>query len=845
MKKRFLSIALALTLAASLAAPASAEGEIETQESAGAPPAVFDVYIEVGDNEPMLFTSYTGTDMRRMAINRNKDKNKLKYSSMSYSGAAGRIVTEYITLDDFLDQVGEDTGTLCFGSGDYWIMGPDYTQDPAYSDYSKKQLMFNWYSYDSVVGTERYYYPNWDSGDDSDPVAVPAVIGLKSYGDSSGMSDELLDMYTGSADYLWAYVLYYGQTDVNQITYSTFYRQQEQAVIRYDESAPANETVLDLLGDKLAEAERLLENTVVGSSSDSVAQGKFWVTQAVYSALEAEVEKAGGIGEDATNGSAYAALLSLESECSAFAAARRSGMKSGFFWYTDNDSTTYTISNVQQLIELGQIVSGTAVDASTQESIAQDSFYGKTVVLGCDIAAGGARINIGNDVYSFDGTFDGRGYEITGISATYTSGGSRGLFGSIGENGVVKNFTLTGSVGVKNQASYIGGVAGRNAGTIESVRCMVDVASPRSSLAGGIAGENSGTIRDCLYVGEVEADSAFGALAGKNSGGISGCLNASALPTAGENEADGSITACIASQAVIAEKNGGSISGCYTLGSSPVSEQVSGGVMESVYYVGSGAYEGATGVSGASELCSEAVLKALEPFDSFVGVESGLPCLGWQKIYSVYYELMLDGNTMDPAQAGEYLPVIRPENPTALKYSDGKPVADTERVFAGWYSDKERRSEYDFAALAESDITLYAAWKDPDGKNVRVLRINTIRVSEDGAKSSTETFFCSVGETYSYKAERFDNYVGPTDMVTGVMADSDVTVELYYYRFGDVNRDGRINALDAMLVLRTAASLTTPDAQQLGLADTDGNGSISSDDALRILMYSVGKIDSI
>jgi len=57
---------------------------------------------------------------------------------------------------------------------------------------------------------------------------------------------------------------------------------------------------------------------------------------------------------------------------------------------------------------------------------------------------------------------------------------------------------------------------------------------------------------------------------------------------------------------------------------------------------------------------------------------------------------------------------------------------------------------------------------------------------------------------------------------------------------GDVNRDGRLNAADAVLTLHIAAGLTTPTPKQLVDADMDGNGRIESLDAICILHRAVG-----
>ncbi len=61
----------------------------------------------------------------------------------------------------------------------------------------------------------------------------------------------------------------------------------------------------------------------------------------------------------------------------------------------------------------------------------------------------------------------------------------------------------------------------------------------------------------------------------------------------------------------------------------------------------------------------------------------------------------------------------------------------------------------------------------------------------------------------------------------------------YYtpYTLGDVNNDGSINSLDALMALKIAAKLDTPTERQRLAADVTGDGSVSSTDALQILKY--------
>ena len=64
------------------------------------------------------------------------------------------------------------------------------------------------------------------------------------------------------------------------------------------------------------------------------------------------------------------------------------------------------------------------------------------------------------------------------------------------------------------------------------------------------------------------------------------------------------------------------------------------------------------------------------------------------------------------------------------------------------------------------------------------------------------------------------------------------------YTLGDVNEDGKINSVDALLNLQASVGKITLSASAKLAADVNLDGTVNSVDALRILQYSVGKITS-
>lgn len=95
---------------------------------------------------------------------------------------------------------------------------------------------------------------------------------------------------------------------------------------------------------------------------------------------------------------------------------------------------------------------------------------------------------------------------------------------------------------------------------------------------------------------------------------------------------------------------------------------------------------------------------------------------------------------------------------------------------------------------------------------------------------------CSCGEEVDAIVESCED-TDSDGLCDGCMAQLEKTVTL-----GDVNLDGIIDAEDAGLVLRVVARLEVPIDETM--ADVDGNGRITAVDAMLILCYAQGQIDT-
>lgn len=62
-------------------------------------------------------------------------------------------------------------------------------------------------------------------------------------------------------------------------------------------------------------------------------------------------------------------------------------------------------------------------------------------------------------------------------------------------------------------------------------------------------------------------------------------------------------------------------------------------------------------------------------------------------------------------------------------------------------------------------------------------------------------------------------------------------------KYGDLNNDNEVNALDALIALKIAVGKQKADAAMMKLADVDGNGKVNANDALLMLKKAVNRID--
>lgn len=120
---------------------------------------------------------------------------------------------------------------------------------------------------------------------------------------------------------------------------------------------------------------------------------------------------------------------------------------------------------------------------------------------------------VGNSFQTYNGTFDGQGYSITGLNAS-------SLFGGIGESATVKNLQLV-DVKLNESSGATAGIVVNNYGTI--MACSMTGEISAYSYTSGIANFNLGTIVACWFSGTLKENEGYGIVA-FNYGTITACF---------------------------------------------------------------------------------------------------------------------------------------------------------------------------------------------------------------------------------------------------------------------------------------------------------------------------------
>ena len=187
----------------------------------------------------------------------------------------------------------------------------------------------------------------------------------------------------------------------------------------------------------------------------------------------------------------------------------------------EGDEKTISVSSAEDLLTLS-------------ESCKLDTWSdGLTVELEADVSLEGVAFS---PIASFGGTFHGNGHTISGLSLS--EGLSlAGLFQRVQKDARIEDLNVSGTVKASSTCEAAGGLAGRNAGTIENCSFSGNVAG--SSTTGGLVGQNTadGLIRNSSSNGAVTGTKMTGGVAGENRGKIVSCTNGAYVNTVSGDQA--------------------------------------------------------------------------------------------------------------------------------------------------------------------------------------------------------------------------------------------------------------------------------------------------------------------
>lgn len=186
----------------------------------------------------------------------------------------------------------------------------------------------------------------------------------------------------------------------------------------------------------------------------------------------------------------------------------------GYFIQDDGSYTVYTANGLKEWAE----------------AVQTDPTLNITLTADIDLT-GETWTPIGSGFSSntgYQGTFDGQGHSITGLSITTNSAGGQNatLFDYIGSDGTVKNLQVEVNYNVQ-QNGAAGGIAYTNYGTITACSVKGDITA-NSDAVGGIASINNGSIIGCWYNGQLEGHNStggtpMGGIAFFNDGSVAAC----------------------------------------------------------------------------------------------------------------------------------------------------------------------------------------------------------------------------------------------------------------------------------------------------------------------------------
>lgn len=184
-------------------------------------------------------------------------------------------------------------------------------------------------------------------------------------------------------------------------------------------------------------------------------------------------------------------------------------VKADIRWYESAGAEkNYVLKSADELMGFCLLANG-SIDGVSK------NFNGWTLSLGNNIDLENSEWK---PIPRFAGAFDGKGYEITGLSVNYTGGDfnskTAGMFEKLVSPGQILNLAVSGSVQADGKINYVGGIVGTTESGSEIRFCRSNIAvkvdaanSTTNGMAyGGVTGKVQGAISNCLNEGTITVD---------------------------------------------------------------------------------------------------------------------------------------------------------------------------------------------------------------------------------------------------------------------------------------------------------------------------------------------------
>ena len=164
-----------------------------------------------------------------------------------------------------------------------------------------------------------------------------------------------------------------------------------------------------------------------------------------------------------------------------------------------NENVITTASDLKKLATL--VNSGETFEGKT---LTQVEDIDLSTVCGSGIGNWEPIGYVSANTHWFNGTYDGNGKKVTNLYIDSSEDRTEGLFGLLGYKGTVKNLTIYGTVKNVTSDRLVGGVVGRNEGTIENCTNNANVQGVNG--CGGITGGHYKVIKNCNNNGNIIGD---------------------------------------------------------------------------------------------------------------------------------------------------------------------------------------------------------------------------------------------------------------------------------------------------------------------------------------------------